>query len=172
MIVLTADIFGYIKKLFENYVLVWLSAFGACVAWVCFPEMEYLYSTVGVLGVMSLDLLTKIYALSRQNGGLINAFKERHINSSKFAKGTLDKLVVFGVLLICCGLAYRISPIADLAIWFTQFVFALMFLRDLISIMENLSDAGIKGLDIFKRAVKKKLNDMTEEYGGDEDDSI
>jgi hypothetical protein len=72
-------------------------------------------------------------------------------------------------MLIICGMAYRVSPIAQVAVWFTQLIYTLMFLRDVLSIIENLSEAGVTGLGIFKRAVSKKLEeymDETEENGG------
>lgn len=161
------SIVNYIKKLFENQILVALSAIGAFLYWLCFPSPEYLYASGAVLGVMVLDLLTKIYALCRQNGGLRKAFLSHHINSNQFAKGTFDKLIVFGVLLTCCGLSYRVSSFTSIAVWFTQLVFTLMFFRDLISILENLSEAGISGLGIIQKLLKKKIN----EYTGEEDDT-
>jgi phage-related holin len=132
-----------------------------------FPESAYITASAAVLGMMALDLLTKLYALSKQAGGLRKAFKQHKINSKSFAKGTMDKLVVFGVLLIICGCAYRISPIESLATWFMQVVFSLMFLRDTLSIIENLTDADVGGLSLFKRAVKKKLNEYVDEEGSD-----
>jgi phage-related holin len=132
-----------------------------------FPESAYITASAAVLGMMALDLLTKLYALSKQAGGLRKAFKQHKINSKSFAKGTMDKLVVFGVLLIICGCAYRISPIESLATWFMQVVFSLMFLRDTLSIIENLTDAGVGGLSLFKRVVKKKLNEYVDEEGSD-----
>jgi phage-related holin len=132
-----------------------------------FPESAYITASAAVLGMMALDLLTKLYALSKQAGGLRKAFKQHKINSKSFAKGTMDKLIVFGVLLIICGCAYRISPIESLATWFMQVVFSLMFLRDTLSIIENLTDAGVGGLSLFKRVVKKKLNEYVDEEGSD-----
>lgn len=69
-------------------------------------------------------------------------------------------------MLIICGCAYRLTVIDVIAVWFTQLVYTLMFLRDLLSILENLSDAGIGGLKIFEKAVQKKMGeyvDMDEE---------
>jgi len=131
------------------------------------PESAYITASAAVLGMMALDLVTKLYALSKQAGGLRKAFKQHKINSKSFAKGTMDKLIVFGVLLIICGCAYRISPIESLATWFMQVVFSLMFLRDTLSIIENLMDAGVGGLSLFKRIVKKKLNEYVDEEDSD-----
>lgn len=37
-----------------------------------------------------------------------------------------------------------------------------MFLRDLLSILENLRDAGVGGLSIFQKAVKKKMEEYVD----------
>lgn len=158
---------SYIKSLFEDHICLFASMAWGAVSTFLFPESAYITASAAVLGMMALDLLTKLYALSKQAGGLRKALKQHKINSKSFAKGTMDKLVVFGVLLIICGCAYRISPIESLATWFMHVVFSLMFLRDTLSIIENLTDAGVGGLSLFERAVKKKLNEYVDEEGSD-----
>ena len=158
---------SYIKSLFEDHICLFASMVWGAISTFLFPESAYITASAAVLGMMALDLLTKLYALSKQAGGLRKAFKQHKINSKSFAKGTMDKLIVFGVLLIICGCAYRISPIESLATWFMQVVFSLMFLRDTLSIIENLTDAGVGGLSLFKRVVKKKLNEYVDEEGSD-----
>lgn len=155
----------YLRKIFEDRVVVAVSAVLSIVYQLVFPERAYLLAAVAVLGIIMLDLITKLFALSRTNGGLLKAIKKKCIKSRSFARGTMDKLIVFSVMLIICGLLYRISPIKDIAIWFTQLVFALQFFRDALSILENLNDAGIKGLGALKRALIKKRK----EYGLDEE---
>ncbi|MGI6194047.1 MAG: phage holin family protein [Eubacteriales bacterium] len=158
---------SYVKSLFEDHICLFASMAWGAVSTFLFPESAYITASAAVLGMMALDLLTKLYALSKQTGGLRKALKQHKINSKSFAKGTMDKLVVFGVLLIICGCAYRISPIESLATWFMQVVFSLMFLRDTLSIIENLTDAGVGGLSLFKRVVNKKLNEYVDEEGSD-----
>jgi hypothetical protein len=150
----------YIKNLFDNCILVAISAIWGVVSQFLFPDQALLAAAAAVLGIMGVDLLTKMFALSRQHGGLRAAIKGRHISSAKFAKGTMDKLIVFGVMLIVGGCAYQISPVASVATGFMQLVFALMFLRDVLSIIENLGDAGISGLGPFKKLVKKKYDEV------------
>ena len=162
---------SYIKSLFENHICLFVSMAWGAVSTFLLPESAYITASAAVLGMMALDLVTKLYALSKQAGGLRKAFKQHKINSKSFAKGTMDKLIVFGVLLIICGCAYRISPIESLATWFMQVVFSLMFLRDTLSIIENLMDAGVGGLSLFKRIVKKKLNEYVDEEDSDTMDS-
>jgi len=156
------DIFSYIQKLFENYIIVFISAVGAFLYSFFFPTQEYKVAAVAVLSIMILDILTKLLALSRQAGGLREAIHNRKIKSESLAKGTLDKMIVFAVMLIICGLLYNMSIISEVAIWFTQLVFILMFFRDVLSILENLDDAGIE-VGIFKYVVKKKMKEYISE---------
>jgi len=149
----------YISKIFEDKILVVLGAVWAFVYELCFPESAYAIGAAAVLGIIVLDLLTKMFTLSRQSGGLIKAVRSHHINSKRFARGTMDKLIVFATMLIICGLAYRISPISDIAVWFTQMVYAVMFFRDLLSIIENLNDAGLD-VGIFKKIVERKQKEV------------
>jgi len=162
-IAFAADVCGQIKKLFEDRMLLLLSAAGAFLWRFFFPDEQYLFAAGAVLGIMALDLFTKLYALSKGAGGFKKAWRERKINSAAFAKGTLDKLVIFGVMLCVCGFAYRLSPVADLAAWFMQTIFTLMFLRDVLSIVENLSDAGVEGLGLFQKVLKKKMGEYVDE---------
>jgi len=157
----------YFKELFTDRLLVLLGALWSAVYRLIFPDESYLLAAGAVLVIMCVDLLTKIYALSRQAGGLRKAVRTHRINSSSFAKGTMDKLIVYGIMLIVCGAAYRITPISELAIWFTQLIFTIMFLRDVLSIIENLTDAGVTGLTIFRKAVKRKMDNFVENVTGE-----
>lgn len=155
-----ADIGCYIQSLWENKISVAISAIAITIFNFLFPTSEYRLAAIAVFGVMMLDILTKIFSLARIEGGLLKAFRKRKINSYSLAKGTMNKLIVFGVMIIICGLAYRLTVISEIAIWFTQIVFTLMFLRDVLSILENLSDAGID-VGLFKHVVRKKMADLT-----------
>ena len=156
-----ASLGTYVQKLFGNTIVVCATTIGVSVYNFFFPDINYLYGAGAVLGVMILDLITKIFALTRGAGGVIKAFKTRKINSHQFCKGTTNKLVVFGVMLIICGCAYRLTIIDTIAVWFTQLVFTLMFLRDVLSILENLDDAGCD-VGLFKKAVRKKMKSVAD----------
>jgi len=148
-----------VKRYFENDVIVSLGAAWAWIVTFLFPTSALAKSAGAVLILMGLDLLTKLFALSKQNGGFRKAARCRKIASNKFAKGTIDKLLIFGIMLVISGCAYNLMIIKDIAIWFTQAVYTIMFLRDVLSIIENLNDAGVQGLGLFKHVVKKKLDD-------------
>jgi len=155
-------IIDYLHKLFENHVRVILSMIGALLYNFFFPTTHYLYSTIAVLVMMSLDLLTKLYSLKRQAGGWKASIASKKINSFSLFRGTIDKLIVLGVMMIICGCAYQLTLIADVAIWFTQVVYILMFLRDALSIIENLRDAGVQNLGMFEKVIQKKLNEYVD----------
>lgn len=152
----------YLRKLFQVDILFFVSGIGAFFYKFFFPEKQYLYGAGAVLIIMVLDLVTKLFGLSRQNGGIGQSLAQKKISSRAFAKGTFDKLLVFGIMLIVCGCAYRLTGISDIAVWFTQLVYTLMFLRDLLSILENLRDAGVGGLNIFQKAVKEKMSEYVD----------
>jgi phage-related holin len=155
-----ADIGRYIQSLWENKISVAISVIATTLFNFLFPTSEYRLAAIAVFGVMMLDVLTKIFSLARIEGGLLKAFRKHVINSSSLAKGTMNKLVVFGVMIIICGLAYRLAFVSEIAIWFTQVVFTVMFLRDVLSILENLTDAGID-VGLFKHIVRKKMVEYT-----------
>ena len=158
-----------IKRYFENDVLIALGTIWAYIVTFLLPTSAIATSVGAVLIIMCLDLVTKLYSLARQSGGLRKAFKCRRISSNKFAKGTLDKLVIFGVMLVINGCAYNLMMIKDIAVWFSQVVFTVMFLRDVLSILENLHDSGIQGLGLFKKLVQKKLDNICEDPDEHED---
>ena len=162
----------YLKKLFQVDVLFLISGLGAFLYKFLFPEKQYLYGALAVLVIMVLDLATKLFSLSRQGGGLKQSIAEKKISSRAFARGTFDKLLVFGIMMIICGCAYRLTVISEVALWFTQLVYTLMFLRDLLSILENLRDAGVGGLRIFEKAVKKKMGEYADVDEEDIDEKI
>lgn len=150
-----------IKKLFDNEIIVGLGAAWAWLVTFLFPTSTIATAAGAVLILMVLDLITKLFALAKKNGGFRCAIRTRKIASNKFAKGTLDKLIIFGIMMVISGCAYNLMIIKDIAIWFTQAVFTIMFLRDVLSIIENLNDAGVQGLGLFKKLVKHKLDEVT-----------
>ena len=150
------DLWDYVCRLFENYILVYFSLVFSIVVKCLFPSEEYLVASGAVLGIIILDLITKLYSLTRQSGSFREAVREKRINSKAFTKGTIDKLIVFGVMLVICSLLYNVAIVSEVAIWFTQATFTLMFFKDVLSILENLDDAGIE-VGVFKYVVRKKM---------------
>ena len=158
------------KKAFGNELFISVGLIWATIVEFLLPTDMMKTAAVAVLIVMGLDLITRLFAISKKAHGFIRAIKCHKLTSAKFAKGTLDKLIVFGVMLIISAAAYKLMLVETLANWFVQIVFTIMFLRDTISILENLAEAGVKGLGLFQKLVKKKMDDVLEENGIEPED--
>lgn len=153
-----ADIGMYLCKIFSQKVVLAIAAVFSWIGSILFPEPMYLYGALAVFSLIIVDLLTRLVAIKRQSGGWAKAFTKHKINSKSFAKGTINKMMVFMVLMIMSAAAYQMMIIADVAIWFTQFVFVFLFITEGISILENLMDAGCN-VGFLKKVLKKKLED-------------
>ena len=151
----------YLCKAFTNGVVLVISAIATFLYNVFFPELSYLYGTLAIFGMMCIDLATRLWAQKRKGKcGWIKAIAIHSINSKSFARGTINKLAVFGVMMIISACAYRLFIIKDVSIWFTQFVFLVLFFTELLSVLENLIDAGCD-VGIMKRLVRKKFDECT-----------
>jgi len=155
------DIWDYLNGLMCDGRMVGISLVGAFLFNFFFPTEAYFWGAIGVFCAMFIDLGTKLFSLSRRAGGFRKAFQTRIINSSSFCRGTCNKMIVFLVMLILLGLTYRLTIIPGFAMWFAQAVFVLMFLRDLLSILENLTDAGCD-VGVFKKLVTKKMEEYVD----------
>lgn len=163
-------IMKYIYKLFAQPELVASSAVLSIILTFLFPTTQMLFSALAVLGMFALDLITKLFAKSYEAGGWRKAFKTRAISSMALFKGTRDKLIIFAVFTLAGGLLNQIAVLPDIGTWFTSGTYLLMIIRDLLSVMENLTDAGVKGLEPFKKFAKKKADENgidIEDNGGD-----
>jgi hypothetical protein len=152
----------YIFKLFSHPDAIALAAVASAVYTFFFPTPQLLFSALAVLGMFALDLITKLCAKCHEARGWGRAFRTRTINSASFFRGTRDKLIIFAVFTIVGGVVNRITIISELGFWFTSSVYMLMVLRDMLSVVENLTDAGVGGLGIFKRLVKRKMSEYVE----------
>ncbi|WP_313413123.1 phage holin family protein [Sedimentibacter sp.] len=160
----------YLKSAFENVQPFW-AVFLSAIMYVMFPEQAYLTAFCAVLGVMMLDVITKYYAIGCRNGGLWNSIKKRKINSNDMWTGTSRKIFAYLIIFIMVGLSYRVSPVAGAASFLGTVVYAVLFLRECQSILENLDDAGNDVgwlLTIVKKRKKKILNDE----GVDDDETL
>lgn len=150
----------YIFKLFAQPETVALSMILSGICTFFFPTQQMLFSALAVMGMFALDLMTKLFAKRHMAGGWAKAFRKRYISSKAFFKGTCDKLIIFAVFTIAGGLLNQIALLPDIGTWFTSGTYLLMILRDLLSVMENLTDAGVKGLEPFKKFAQKKVDEQ------------
>jgi len=139
--------------------------------YVMFPEQAYLTAFCTVLAVMVLDIITKYYAIGCKNGGLWNSIKIKKINSNSMWDGTSRKIFTYLIIFIMVGLSYRVSPVAGAASFLGTVVYAVLFLRECQSILENLDDAG-SDVGWLLSIVKKRKQKILEDEGVNDDETL
>jgi phage-related holin len=157
-----AEVMSYLAQawLTVNPVLKWL---GAILCYVVFPTETYVVAGIVVGALVLVDLGTKYYSISVKNGGLWESIKSGKISSNSMWIGTRKKIVSYFLIMILVGLSYRFEMLAFLG----GLGYAIMFLRELQSILENLMDAG-KGsnsLKTFYLILKRKNEQLLETVG-------
>ncbi|MDY0388320.1 MAG: phage holin family protein [Methanolobus sp.] len=171
----------YLNKAFEGLkpcVAVALNA----IAYIMFPNRTLMLALSMVLGAAFMDIITKWVAISKVNGGYLNAVKGGMLSSRTMWEGTRTKIFAYLVVAILTGMSYRVVYLQELGIFLASFVYTIMFLREAQSNIENLCVAGadLKWLLVFirkkEREVIKKYNDpndstKSQKSKGDDDDS-
>lgn len=158
----------YFEKAFDSVQPIW-AVFLSAIMYVLFPETAYLKAFCAVLGAMVLDVFTKYRAIARNNGGYWKAVKTGKLNSRSMWEGTSRKIYDYLVIFIMVGLSYRVSPVGSVIVFLGTVVYAVMFLRESQSIVENLNEAG-GDWGWALRIIKKRKRKIFEEEGVEEDD--
>lgn len=160
---LRLGVFEYTQKVADYVKPAW-AIICSVLSYVLFPDKAYVAPTIGLLGALVLDVLTKYYAISKNNGGFCSAIRTRKISSESMWKGTKKKLVSVLVVMICCGLLMRFTAfLPQIAITVTTISYMFMFLREVQSIVENLMDAGNDELSWFLKLIKRKKGQLLED---------
>jgi hypothetical protein len=137
-----------------------LGFIGAIICWIMFPNNTYLYAAIAV-GIASLvDLFTKYFALSINNGGYRKATKAKIINSDTLWRKTKVKIVSYLSIAIMTGLSIRVAPAEFLANGLATFVYSIIFIREFQSVLENLIEAGSKNVQPLLPWLRKKEKDI------------
>jgi len=146
------------------------------ITYVLIPDQAFFTSIVAVGIAMILDLLTKFWSLAKLNGGYQEAVRTRAIYSKTLWDKTKIKLFSYLVIMILTGCSYRVAPLQQMGVFFATVVYAIMFLRESQSVVENLVDGGAD-LRWLLFWVKKKQTqilegdpDMMEDPSGKDDD--
>ena len=153
-------------------------AFGASVlaalCYVMFPQQIYQTSFFVVAGVILLDTYTKMLAISCQNGGYRNARRSKHLRSKTWWDGIWKKLQTLIIMSILAGLSYRVAPLESVGVFLATFVYAMMFLREAQSVLENLDDAGydVSWLLIFVKRKQDQLSERTDNHDNGSSDTF
>ncbi len=150
---LMMDIMEYIRKTAESCKFI-LAGIFTFLFYVLFPEPAYLTAFQALLWAMALDFLTKVWAI-KQN-------PTQRLSSKSFMSGTLRKIFAYMVVFILTGLSYRVAPVASAAVFLGTFVYTIFFLREAMSVIENLCDAGYE-LEWLLLVVKKRHDKVMED---------
>lgn len=153
-------------KLWDNVnpalVFIW-----ACTCWVIFPDAAYIPAAIAVGIAVILDLITKLYALATNNGGYIEATRRKVIMSDTLWRKTRVKLFAYLVVMILAGLSIRVAPLQKAGIFLATIIYAVIFIRESQSILENLIEAGADGLRPLLFWLKKKEKSILEDTKGE-----
>ncbi|HUV85122.1 MAG TPA: hypothetical protein VMV86_05385 [Methanosarcinales archaeon] len=153
------DLTQFVQKVWRSADPV-LAVIGAGICWVMFPNDTYLYAAIAV-GIASLvDLITKYFVLSINNGGYRKATKLKIINSDTLWRKTKVKIVSYLSIAIMTGLSIRVAPVELLANGLATFVYFIIFIREFQSVIENLSDAGYSNAQPLLFWLRKKEKDI------------
>jgi hypothetical protein len=139
------------------------------ISYLLFPDRAFFTSIIAVGVAMLLDIVTKFWSLAKQNKGYREAVKTRAIYSKTLWDKTKVKLFSYLCIMILAGLSYRVAPLKEMGIFFATVVYAVMFLREGQSVIENLVDGGADlGWLLFWMRKKEKqiLETEIDEYQG------
>lgn len=137
--------------------------FIAVISYLMFPDKAFETAAVAVGIAMLCDILTKMYAYSKQAHGFRNAIKTGKIASQTLWEKTKIKLISYLVIGILTGLSYRVVFLEVVGVAFGTTVYAVIFVREFISNLENLRDAGADVGWLIKWSKKKEKKILEEE---------
>ncbi|ALS22330.1 phage holin family protein [Paenibacillus naphthalenovorans] len=156
------DVWIYICKTFI-YVKPLFVIISTGISYILFPHESYVPAAIALIGALILDVVTKYYSVGALNGGIKNAIKTKKLTSESLWRGTKRKIISVLVIMILCGLSYRLSPLDAVGILFTTVCYTFMFWREAQSIVENLIDAGHEDLEWLLFLVKKKQKEVLDQ---------
>lgn len=162
------SLYDYISKAFTGLKPL-AGFFSGVFCYVCFPEKVYLIALTAVSGAAFMDIVTKSYAIIKNNGGYKKAIKKGKLFSKQLWRGTEVKIVSYLTIAILTGLAYRVIYLKEAGIILGSFVYSVMFMREFQSNIENLIEAGAD-LDWLLLFSKKKNKELLEKEGIERDE--
>lgn len=140
-----------------------ISILATMIMFVMFPDPNkiYLYSAFALSIAMVCDVVTKCWAIAKKTGGWRKAFKTKKIFSGTFWEKTYIKLKAYLIIAILSGVAYRVTFLEQFGIVFGSFAYAMMFVREVDSNLENLEEIGAD-VGWFRIWNKKKMKQIEE----------
>jgi phage-related holin len=118
-----------------------------------------------ILSLIIFDILTRWFSIVYKKYGKFNlanfykAWKERSLNSKKLKIGFFTKVFFYAILLI---IAHQASIVPELAFGevISNFMYSMIIILDMISILENMIESGwskLKGMLAFFNKKKDEL---------------
>ncbi len=148
----------YIAKAFSGLKPVF-GALTGLVSYLFFPEKAYFLALIAVIIAATMDIITKLYAISKVNGGYRQAVRSGKLFSKTLWQGTEVKIFSYLTVTLLTGLSYRVIFLKEAGVLLASFVYSVMFMREFQSNIENLCEAGadLHWLLLF---AKKKNTDL------------
>jgi phage-related holin len=144
---------------------------GSILAYVLFPTETYVTYGMIVGGMVIADLITKYYAVAKNNGGLWNAIKTGKLSSNSMWIGTRKKIVSYFLVMILVGLSYRFELLQAPAEFLGTLAYTVIFLREGQSIIENMMEAGYRReLGWIHLVIRRRKSKALESVGITEED--
>ena len=128
------------------------------------------------VGLVVIDLITKWIALSKEHLSkrkrkkpytiwecVLNIPKARkagYIKSDEMKHRFLGKIIVYFLVVFAGGLADYIMTIMDKPTWAVLLLVGYLSVTELISIMENLQDAGVEEAEKLHEILEKKRDSL------------
>lgn len=153
------DLGEYVRKALDGIRLAWACVIAAA-NYLLFPDSALMVALCCVLGAAGLDLVTRWISTRRHRVKW---------SSDQFWQGTGVKLVAYLAIAFLAGLSYRLSPLMQqptVFLWTVAYV--VMFLREVQSNLENLSDMGadVGWLLSWVKRKEQQLLEVEPEQGG------
>ncbi len=144
-----------------NFKPVWAFLFTLFTYLIC-PNAAYAPAITAVWIAVLLDILTRLFANSRNAGGFLKAIRAKSISSDTLWSRTAIKVVAYLTLQILAGLSMRIVPLEQVSIAVATILYSFLFIREATSVVENLIEAGAEDLKPLLGWLRKKESDLTE----------
>lgn len=127
------DLAEYLRKAATEMRVVWAFLLAAG-NYLLFPNRALMVSLGCVLAAAAMDVVTRWLATQHN---------KNRWRSQEFWEGTGVKLVAYLVIAFLAGLSYRLAPfLEEPTVFLWTVAYAVMFLREVQSNMENLAEMG------------------------------
>lgn len=154
------EVFGWLEHLWEcaKHGIVWF--WSTAVGWLLYLVGGPTASLGALLLVMVCDLVSRLLAESVHAGGFFIAIKARYIRSKSMFRGTAVKIVAYYILAVVAHQLRRVTFIPQLSDVLSSVVYSFLIVVEAISIVENLAEAGLTGLQPLKRRFERERDKL------------